>query len=139
LENVTNDLNFYQDLHITADGKALATVQQQIWSNVFVGDVPAKCPAEISLNPSPITSSRSDEQWLSWTAIGKLLTMDVQYRVFLMDPNLQSASPFLERENPAVNPAACGPDAIVVSLVRQRLPPAHGTLWSTNTNRQAGT
>jgi serine/threonine protein kinase/Tol biopolymer transport system component len=118
LENVTNDLNLYQDLRITADGKALATVQQQIWSNVFVGDVPAKWPAEITLNPSPITSSQADGQWLSWAANGKLLTMDAQWRTFLMDPSLQSASPFLERENPAVDPTACGPDAIVVSLVR---------------------
>lgn len=119
LENVTNDLNLYGDLRITADGKALATVQQQIWSNVFVGDIPAKWPAEISLNPSPVTSSQADGQWLSWWAAnGKLLTMDAQYRVFLLDPSRQSESPFLERENPALFPAACGANAIVVSLVR---------------------
>jgi len=118
LENVTNDLNLYQDLRMTADGKALATVQQQIWSNVFVGDVPAKWPAEITLNPSPVTSSQADGQWLSWTADRKLLTMDAQYRVFLIDPDRQSESPLLERENPAVWPSACGVDAIVVSLVR---------------------
>ena len=118
LENVTNDLNLYQDLRITADGKALATVQQQIWSNVFVGDIPAKWPAEISLNPSPVTSSQADGQWLSWAANGKLLTMDAQYRAFLLDPSRPSESPFLERENPAFLPAACGADAIVLSLVR---------------------
>ena len=118
LENVTNDLNVYQDLGITADGKAVATVQQQIWSNVFVGDVPARWPAEITLNPSPITSSQADGQWLSWAANGKLLAMDSQWRAFLIDPNRQSESPLLERENPAVYPAACGPDTIMVSLVR---------------------
>jgi serine/threonine protein kinase len=47
-----------------------------------------------------------------------LLTMDAQYRVFLMDPSQQSEPQFLERENPALWPAACGADAIVVSLVR---------------------
>lgn len=118
LENVTNDLNVYQDLRITADGKALATVQQQIWSNVFVGDVPAKWPAEITLNPSPITSSQADGQWLSWAGNGKLLTMDAQWRAFLIDPDRQSASPLLERENPVAYPAACGADGIVLSLVR---------------------
>ena len=118
LENVTNDLDLYQDLRITADGKALATVQQQIWSNVFVGDVPAKWPAEITLNPSPITSSQADGQWLSWAGNGKLLTMDAQWRAFLIDPDRQSGSPLLERENPAAWPSACGADAIVVSLVR---------------------
>jgi serine/threonine protein kinase/Tol biopolymer transport system component len=118
VENVTNDLNVYQDLRITADGKALATVQQQIWSNVFVGDVPAKWPAEITLNPSPVTSSQGDGQSLNWTADGKLLTMDVQYRVFLQDPSRQSGSRFLERENPVAFPAACGADGIVLSLVR---------------------
>jgi WD40 repeat protein len=110
--------NVYQDLRITADGKALATVQQQIWSNVFVGDVPLKWPAEIILNPSPVTSSQADGQWLSWTADRKLLTMDAQYRAFLLDPSRQSESQFLERENPALFPAACGVDAIVLSLVR---------------------
>jgi eukaryotic-like serine/threonine-protein kinase len=118
LENVTNDLSNYQDLRITADGKALATVQQQTWSNVFVGDVPARWPAEITLKSSPVTSSQAGGQWLNWTPGGKLLTMDAQYRAFMVDPSRQSESPFLEHENPALWPSACGPDAIAVSLVR---------------------
>jgi Tol biopolymer transport system component len=118
LENVTNDLNNYQDLRITTDGKALATVQQQTWSNVFVGDVPAKWPGEITLKSSPVTSSQADGQWLNWTSDGKLLTMDAQYRAFLLDAGRQLESEFLQRENPALYPAACGADAIAVSLVR---------------------
>jgi serine/threonine protein kinase/Tol biopolymer transport system component len=119
LENVTNDLNEYQDLRITTDGKALVTVQREVWSGVFVGDVPAKWPAEITLNPSPVTSSQADGEWLSWTANGKLITMDEQYHAFLMDDNGQARSPVLEREPLAFMPSSCGPDAILVSLLRE--------------------
>ena len=118
LQNVTNDLSWYQGLRITLDGRVLAAVQKQVWSNVFTGDVPAKWPAEITLNPSPITSSQADGQWLSWIADGKLLTMDAQYHAFLMDANGQSRTPILERENLALYPSSCGPDGIVISLPR---------------------
>jgi Tol biopolymer transport system component len=119
LENVTNDLSQYQDLRITADGKALTTVQRQISSNVFVGDVPAKWPAEITLNPSPITSSQADGGWLSWAGDDKLITMDAQFHAFLMDASGQSRAPVLEREPLAFIPSACGSDAIVLSLLRE--------------------
>ena len=118
LQNVTNDLNIYGDIRVTADGKALATVQRQFWSNVFVGDVPSKWPAEVTLNPSPVTSSQADGVYLSWSSDRKLIMMDQQLHALLMDASGQMRSPILEHEAAAYLPAACGPDAIVVSLVR---------------------
>jgi serine/threonine protein kinase/Tol biopolymer transport system component len=119
LENVTNDLNEYWDPSVTANGKAVAAVQRQVSSSVFMGDVPAKWPGEIMLNPSPVTSSQADGAWLSWTVDDKLLTMDAQYHLFLMDSSGQSRSSLLDREPLALLPSACGPDAIVLSLLRE--------------------
>jgi serine/threonine protein kinase len=119
LQNVTNDLNEYRDLRITADGKALASVQRQVSSNVYVGDVPAKWPSEINLSPSPITSAQADGVFLNWTADGKLLSMDAQYHTFLLDSSGHSRSPLLEREPIALEATPCGADAVVLSLLRE--------------------
>jgi Tol biopolymer transport system component len=97
----------------------VATVQRQVSSSVFMGEVPAKWPAELTLNPSPVTSSQADGAWLSWTVDDKLLTMDAQYHAFLMDSSGPSRSSLLDREPLALLPSACGPDAIVLSLLRE--------------------
>ena len=44
VQNVTNDLNEYRNISVTGDGKALATVQQQQASAVYIGAVPPKWP-----------------------------------------------------------------------------------------------
>ena len=56
---------------------------------------------------------------MNWTGNGKLITMDAQFHAFVMDANGQSRSPVLEREGIALLPSACGPDAIVVSVLRE--------------------
>ena len=40
LVRVTNDFTWYSGLTMTADSKVLLTVQEQIFQNVFVVDVP---------------------------------------------------------------------------------------------------
>ncbi len=119
LQNMTNDLNNYFRVSVTADGKALVAVERQDFSSVFVGDVPAKLPSEITPNPSPITPGQADGQYLSWTAGGELLTVDGGFRAFLMSAEGQSRMPLLEHEVFVLSPAGCGGDTIAASLLRE--------------------
>src|SRR5439155_17197229 len=52
VQNVTNDLNEYRNITVTADGKGLATIQEQQSSAVFIGSTPPKWPGETKLNSS---------------------------------------------------------------------------------------
>jgi eukaryotic-like serine/threonine-protein kinase len=116
---VTNDFNQYEGVTVTADSKAVMTVQRQFFSNVFVEDAPAKPDAALDANLKQVTSDQANGQWLSWTADGKLLTMDWSYHAYLMDADGSNRVAVLERE-PALLPAVCGPaDIAVVSLLRK--------------------
>src|SRR5439155_7889109 len=117
-QNVTNDLNEYSNLSVTADGKALVSIQQQASSAVYVGNAPAKWPSEIRLNSAPVTAGQADGLWLNWTADGKLLVMDARYHSFLMEADGSSRRPILDHETVAIFPTPCGPSSIVVSLIR---------------------
>ena len=117
---VTNDFNQYEGITVTADSKALMTVQREFFSNVFVEDAPAKPDAALDANLKAITSDQANGQWLSWTADGKLLTMDASLHAYLMEADGSNRVALLEREPVALLPAACGPpDVAVVSLLRK--------------------
>jgi eukaryotic-like serine/threonine-protein kinase len=65
---ITNDLNNYQSLSLTADGKRLVTVQTATVSNIWVA--PAANPSAAK----QITSGTgTSAQWLSWTPSGKIV------------------------------------------------------------------
>jgi Tol biopolymer transport system component len=114
---VVNDLNEYHTLSVTADGKSLVSIQTTAQSAVYLADVPAKLPAEIKVGSMPLTSAQADGLSLSWTRDGRLLTMDAQFHSAFLDPNTKAKTPFLEREPMVLQPTACGPDSIVVSLL----------------------
>ena len=117
---VTNDFNQYEGVTVTADSKALMTVQRQFFSNVFVEDAPGKPDAALDANLKPVTSDQANGQWLSWTADGKLLTMDFSLHAYLMDADGSNRVAVLEREPIVAFPAGCGPaDIAVVSLLRK--------------------
>ena len=113
LQNVTNDLNEYRDLTLTADGKALVTVQEQQSMSVFLGNMPPRLPAEIVLGTSPISSGEVSG-WLRWSSDGKLLANDQNFHSFKMDPSGMSRIQIPDRETNATYPISCGPDAFVV-------------------------
>jgi len=118
VQNVTNDLNEYSDLSVTADGKALVSLQRQASSAVYVGSAPTQWPSEIKLNSTPVTPGQADGGWLKWTADGKLLIMDGQYHSLMMDADGASRRPILDHETLTIYPTPCGPGSIVVALVR---------------------
>jgi len=118
LQNVTNDLNEYQDVTITADGKALATVQKQKSSGVYLGAAPAKWPAEINVGSSPVTTGQAEGGWLQWSTDGKLFFDDADFHSFKMNPDGSSRARVPDRDTNSEYAVSCGPDALVFALLR---------------------
>jgi serine/threonine protein kinase/Tol biopolymer transport system component len=118
VQNVTNDLNEYRNISVTADGKALATVQEQESSAVYLGSVPANWPGEVKFDPTPITPGQAEGEPLTWAADGKLYFDDQALHTYRMDPDGSGRSRIPDRETDAAYAVACGSDAVVFALLR---------------------
>jgi eukaryotic-like serine/threonine-protein kinase len=119
LQNVTNDLNVYKSITVTADGKALVTVQEQPSSALYIGNVPSPWPGEIKLNPTPITPGRAEGAgWAQWGADGKIYFGDSNFHSFRMNPDGSSRVRIPDRDTSAVYGSACGPNAVIFSTLR---------------------
>ena len=117
VQNVVNDLNQYYDLSITGDGKSLVAIQTQTHAGVYLGKVPAKLPAEIKLDAAPLTSGQADGESINWTPDGRLLSMDAQFHSAILSADGKSRASLLEHEPMVLEPTACGPDSILISLL----------------------
>jgi eukaryotic-like serine/threonine-protein kinase len=118
LQNVTNDLNEYHTITVTADGKALVTVQEQESSAVYIGSVPAKLPGEIKLNSAPITQGQADGGWVHWSNDGKIYYQDNALHSFRMNPDGSSRVQVPDRESVGLYAISCGPDALIFAMFR---------------------
>jgi Tol biopolymer transport system component len=68
VRRITNDLNNYLSVSLTADSKALVTVQTEQVSNIWVA------PNADASRATQITSNRFDGPWgISWTPDGKIV------------------------------------------------------------------
>ena len=121
VQNVTNDLNEYRTVTVTADGKALATVQEQKSSAVYIGNVPAKWPGEISVGSTPVTTGRAEGGSLQWAFDGKLYFDDEDFHSFRMNPDGSERARIPDRNTNAVYATACGPNALVFAQVRDNM------------------
>ena len=118
LQNVTNDLNEYRDVTVTADGKALVTVQQQQSSGVYLGVVPAKWPSELQFSASAVTMGQADGGWLQWSNDGKLLFDDNDFHSIKMNPDGSGRTQIPDRQTNSAYAVSCGLDAIIVAQIR---------------------
>jgi eukaryotic-like serine/threonine-protein kinase len=118
LQNVTNDLSEYRNITVTADGKALVTVQEQESSAVYIGSVPAKLPGEIKANPTPITQGQADGGWVHWSSDGKIYYQDNALHSFRMNPDGSSRVQVPDRETVGLYAISCGPDALIFAMFR---------------------
>lgn len=118
LQNVTNDLNNYRNITVTADGKALATIQEQPSSAIYVGTVPAKWPGEITLNSAPITPGQADGGYAEWGTDGKIYFTDNDFHAFRMNPDGSSRTQVPDRDTNASYPISCGPGAEAFVTIR---------------------
>jgi Tol biopolymer transport system component len=80
-QRITNDLNDYSDITVTADGKEFATVQFQVPITVSVG------PASRPNQGDALTATKSDGIGLAWMPDGRLLSQDVQSKFWLTSTN----------------------------------------------------
>lgn len=67
VQKITNDLNSYQGISLTADGAVIAAVQRERYANLWV------MPAFDSAGVAQITQGRGYDAWPSWTPDGKLV------------------------------------------------------------------
>ena len=118
VQNITNDLNEYRNITVTADGKALATVQEQQSSAIYAANTPAKWTDEINLPAAPITPGQADGGWLQWGADGKIYFTDNEARSFRMNSDGSARAQIPDRDTSALYAVSCGPDAIVFALLR---------------------
>lgn len=118
LQNVTNDLNEYRNITVTADGRALATVQEQKASALYVGNSPPQWPGEIKLNPNPTTPGQAEGGWSQWGVDGKIYFGDEAFHSFRMNPDGSSRARVPDRDTDAVYGTACGPDATIFAILR---------------------
>jgi serine/threonine protein kinase len=118
LQNVTNDLNEYRDITVTADGKALATIQEQKSSAIYIGSSPSHWPGEIKVNPAPVTPGQAEGGWARWGSDGKIYFGDEDFHSFRMNPDGSSRSRVPDRDINAAYGMSCGPDALLFATLR---------------------
>ena len=118
LQNVTNDLNEYRNMTVTADGRALATIQELRASAIYIGNVPSQLPGEIKLNPNPITTGQADGGWARWGIDGRIYFGDEDFHSYRMNSDTSSRMRVPDRDTNASFGISCGPDAVVFANLR---------------------
>jgi serine/threonine protein kinase len=121
VQNVTNDLNEYFDVTVTADGRGLATIQQQQSEAVYLGSLPAKWPGEIKLSATPITTGQADGGWLQWSPDGKIFFEDAEFHSFRMNADGTSRVRIPDRDTNAAFGISCGPDAVAFGEIKDNM------------------
>ncbi len=118
---ISNDLNQYQSLSVTADGKSFVTTQAHPSSTIFVGDAPSALNDKIDWKLAPISSQQAPGYALSWTASGKLLQMDESLQIFVSAADGSGRTRLLENMPLAFFPNSCGPgDVMTFSTVSDK-------------------
>jgi eukaryotic-like serine/threonine-protein kinase len=119
LQNVTNDLNEYRGITITADGKSFASIQEQESSAVYIGNLPAKLPGEIAMNATPVTNGQAEGSSLSWSSDGKLYFEDNDFHALKMNPDGSGRVRIPDRDTNAAYPTPCGSGATVFATIKE--------------------
>jgi len=115
---ISNDLNLYYSLSVTADGKSFVTTQAHQSATIYVGDSPSVLNEKIDWKLAPISTEQATGYALSWTASAKLLQGDLASRVYSTAADGSARVRLLENTPLAFNPNSCGPgDVVTVSTV----------------------
>ena len=111
---VSNDLNVYRSLSVTADGKSFVTAQERPSAGIFVGDVPAALNAATNLTLKPITTEQATGSSLSWMSDGRLLQVDLQAHAYITASDGSGRVPLLGKDALNSTVAACGPGDVAI-------------------------
>jgi eukaryotic-like serine/threonine-protein kinase len=128
---ITNDLNEYHALSVTADGKSFVTTQSRPSATIYVGDSPSILNDKIDWKLTPISHEQATGYWLSWTGSDKLLQKDLVNHVYSTGPDGGSRVGLLENSPLVFNPTSCGRGNVaIVSIVSEQ---NTANLWRLNT------
>jgi eukaryotic-like serine/threonine-protein kinase len=124
------DLNYYESLSLTTDGKSLVTAQGNPTSTIYVGDSPAHLSDKIDWKLTPTSTEQIAGRFLSWTAAGKLIQIDGAWHAYISAADGSERVPLVENETLGGGIASCGPgDVVVVSRINEK---NEQNLWSLN-------
>jgi len=111
---VSNDLNTYLSLDVTADSKTLVTTQQRPQATIFVGDSPVVLNDKVDWKLAPVSTEQATGYYLSWTAAGKLLQKDLGKRAYVTDADGSKRTHLLQNDPLVQSAVACGPGDMVI-------------------------
>jgi serine/threonine protein kinase/Tol biopolymer transport system component len=127
---VSNDLNQYSSISVTADGKSFVTTQTQHAATIYVGHSPAVLNDKIDWKLAPISGEQATGYALSWTADGRLLQRDLSFHDYVTASDGSNRVRLMEKDDVDFDPQACGPsDVVVVARVPEDNAP---NLWRLN-------
>jgi len=121
VQNVTNDLNQYFDITVTADGRGLATIQQQPSEAVYIGTLPAKWPGEIKFSATPVTNGQAEGGWLQWSTDGRIFFDDSDFHSFRMNADGSARARIPDRQTNAAFGSSCGPEAVIFGEIKNNM------------------
>ncbi|HZP61871.1 MAG TPA: protein kinase [Terriglobales bacterium] len=131
LFKISNDLNQYRSISVTADGKSFVSTQERPSATIFVGNTPTALNDKTDWKLTPISNEQAPGYWLSWTRSGKLVQMDSSFRIYTTAADGSGRTRLLENNSMVFSPNACGPeDVLIVSLVSDQ---NTANLWRFNT------
>ena len=111
---ISNDLNQYASLSVTADGKSFATTQAHPTATIYVGDSPSAFNDKTDWKLAAISTEQATGYGLSWMASGKLLQLDSALRIYSTATDGSARVRLLEGEKVSWNITACGSEDMVV-------------------------
>src|SRR4029077_489639 len=83
---LTNDLDGYNSLSVTTDGKSLVASRMRQLATIFVGKTPSVLNDKVKWELEAISSEQTaGTNGLAWTASGKLLELDWSFRLYMRD------------------------------------------------------
>jgi eukaryotic-like serine/threonine-protein kinase len=131
---VTNDLNSYSSLDVTADGRSMVAAQQHRAGAIYVGDVSHWPSSEARWKLHAITNEQVVADSVSWSATGKLLFADSWMKAYSMNDDGSGRTRLLQNDLFVWGPSGCGrKDLVIVSRVSESADTGYrATVWRMN-------
>ena len=111
---ISNDLNIYVAISVSADGRSLSTIQEHPSATVYVGDSPSILNEKINWNLTPISNEQATGFDLSWTSSGRLLQADLTGHIYATAADGSGRVSILPEKEFVWAPTACGLGDVVI-------------------------
>jgi Tol biopolymer transport system component len=126
---VSNDLNQYSSLSVTADGRSFVTLQYRATASIYEGESPAVLNGNINWNLTPISDEQATGYSLAWMSPDQLLQTDIGGHIYVTAADGSARVRLLGNDEAAFAPTACGSDR---SVILSRTLDGRQNLWRLN-------